>query len=140
MVSILTGIIGLLAAGLIVLLMRRDRLHVNHGLSWIIVATGFALLGFAPGIIDQVAMHLGVDYPPVFALTLGIVLLVIKILLMDMEHSRTEMRNQRLIQRVAMLEADLREFQKDKSDKAAAASGLTPVEQKPSKSTQARQR
>ena len=59
---------------------------------------------------------------------------------MDMEHSRTEMRNQRLIQRVAMLEADLREFQKDKSDKAAAASGLTPVEQKPSKSTQARQR
>ena len=40
------------------------------------------------------------------ALTLGIAVLTIKILLMDIERSRLEMRNQRLIQRVAMLEAD----------------------------------
>ena len=112
MVSIFTGTIGLLVAGLIILLMRKDRLHVTHGMGWITVAGGFALLGFAPGIIDQVAMYFGVSYPPVLALTLCIAVLVIKILLMDIERSRIEIRNQRLVQRVAMLEADLRASQK----------------------------
>jgi hypothetical protein len=107
MVSIVTGTIGLLVAGLIILLMRKDRLHVTHGMGWIIVAAGFALLGFTPSIIDQVAMYIGVSYPPVLALTLGIAVLVVKILLMDIERSRIELRNQRLIQRMAILEAEL---------------------------------
>jgi hypothetical protein len=112
MVPIVTGTIGLLVAGMIILLMRKDRLHVSHGLGWIIVAAGFALLGFAPGIIDQVAIYFGVSYPPVLALTLGVAILVVKILLMDIERSRIELRNQRLVQRVAMLETDLRKMQK----------------------------
>jgi len=112
MASIVTGTIGVLVAGIIIALMRKDRLHVAHGTGWIIVAAGFALLGFAPGIIDSVASYFGVAYPPVLALTLAIALLVVKILLMDMERSHIEMRNQRLIQRIAMLEADLRAFQK----------------------------
>ena len=108
MVDIVTGTIGLLVAVLILMLIRQDRLHVNHGMGWIIVACGSALLGFAPGIIDQIASFLGVSYPPVLALALGFALLVVKILLMDIERSRIEMRTQRLIQRVAMLEADLK--------------------------------
>jgi hypothetical protein len=112
MFSIVTGIIGLLVAVIIIVLMRRDRLHAQHGLGWIIVALGFALLGFSPEIIDRVAQYFGIAYPPVLALTLGIAILVIKILLMDIERSRIEVRNQRLVQRVAMLEADLKELSK----------------------------
>lgn len=108
MVDIVTGTIGLLVAVLILLLIRQDRLHVTHGMGWVIVAFGSALLGFAPGIIDQIASFLGVSYPPVLALSLGFALLVVKILLMDIERSRIEIRTQRLIQRVAMLEADLK--------------------------------
>ena len=92
--------------------MRRDNLHAQHGFGWIMVALGFALLGFSPDIIDYIARQLGVAYPPILALTLGIALLVIKILLMDIEHSHIEVRNQRLIQRVAMLEAELRKLKK----------------------------
>jgi len=103
-----TGAIGLLVAALIITLMRKDKLHVSHGLGWITVAAGFALLGFAPNLIDQLAKYFGVAYPPVLALTLGIAILVIKILLMDIERSRIEVRNQRLVQRVAMLEADMK--------------------------------
>jgi hypothetical protein len=99
------------------MLMRRDRLHVSNGLGWVVVAAGFALLGISPGIIDRVASYLGVAYPPVLALTLGIALLVIKILLMDIERSRIEMRNQRLIQRVAILEADLRKIHNSGGDR-----------------------
>jgi hypothetical protein len=108
MFSLITGIIGVIVATLIIVLMRKDRLHVQHGVGWIAVAIGFALLGFSPSIIDQVAIALGVGYPPVLGLTLGIAILVIKVLFMDIERSRIEMRNQRLVQRVAMLEADMK--------------------------------
>ena len=107
MVTLVTGAIGLLVAVVIVALMRKDNLHARFGLGWIIVALGFALLGFSPRIIDQAAQYFGVAYPPILALSIAIALLVIKILLMDIDRSRIEVRNQRLVQRVAMLEADL---------------------------------
>ena len=121
MVSVITSVIGLLVAGLIILLIRKDRLHVTHGMGWIIVATGFALLGFAPRIMDQMANYLGVEYPPVLALTLAISVLVVKILLMDIQHSHLEMRNQRLVQRMAMLETDLKRLQRSAAADAKAA-------------------
>jgi hypothetical protein len=111
MVSLVTGVIGVSISVLIIVLIRKDRLHAHHGLGWILVALSFALLGLFPGIIDRLAQIVGIGYPPVLALTLGISLLVIKILLMDIERSKIEMRNQRLIQRVAMLEADLKRLQ-----------------------------
>ncbi len=113
MISFVTGSIGILVAALIIVLIRKDQLHVNHGLAWVVVAVGFALLGFSPGVIDVIALKLGVAYPPVLALTVGIAILVLKILLMDIERSKLEMRNQRLLQRVAMLEADFRRTQRE---------------------------
>ena len=107
MIPIVTGILGLSVAGVIIVLIRKDRLHVNHGLGWLLVAFSFALLGFVPGVIDNVAVYFGIAYPPVLALTVGIALLVLKILLMDIERSHIEMRNQRLVQRIAMFEAEL---------------------------------
>lgn len=109
MLSIVTGTIGLAVATLIILLIRKDRLHVRHGLTWIIVAGCFAILGMFPGIIDSLARLTGVSYPPILGITVAIALLVLKILLMDLERSKIELRNQRLIQRVAMLEADIRD-------------------------------
>lgn len=115
MISLVTGTIGITVAALIIFLMRNDRLHVKHGLGWVGVTIGFALLGFSPGLTDKVAQLFGVAYPPVLALTLGIVLLVVKALMLDIENSRAELRNQRLIQRVAMLEADLKALQTEKT-------------------------
>lgn len=107
MLPIVTGTIGLAVAVFIILLVRRDQLHVRHGLSWIVVAFSFAVFGVFPEIIDNLAKLTGVSYPPILGITVAIAILVIKILLMDLERSRLEMRNQRLIQRVAMLEADI---------------------------------
>lgn len=124
MVSIITGAIGLSAAAAILFLMRRDRLHAAHGTGWVVVAAGFALLGFAPGLIDGLAAYLNIDYPPVLAITIGITVIVIKLLLMDIERARIEVRNQRLTQRVAMLEAMIRKqarAQAPAADKAVDA-------------------
>jgi hypothetical protein len=123
MISIITGIIGLVVATVIILLMRQDRLHVQHGLGWIIVAIGCAGLGFSPGIIDTVAKEFGIGYPPVLGLTLGIAILVIKVLFMDIERSHVEVRNQRLVQRVAMLEADMKSMANSQGEEIEESSG-----------------
>ena len=111
MINLLTGAIGIAAAVVILALIRRDRLHISHGLWWVAVAAGSALLGFVPSIVDSVATRLGVAYPPALGLTVAIALLVLRLLVMDIERSRIEMRYQRLTQKVAMLEAELSALQ-----------------------------
>jgi hypothetical protein len=111
MISLITGAIGIATALTIVILMRRDHLHVRFGLWWMAATIVFALLGLFPGLFDQLAARLGVAYPPVLALISGFVILVIKILLMDIERSRNVIKLNRLVQRIALLEADLREMQ-----------------------------
>jgi len=110
-VSLVTGIIGIATALTIVFLIRKDHLHVRYGLWWMAAAAAFAVLGLFPTIVDHVARLLGIAYPPVLALILGLVAVVLKILLMDIERSRNTIRMQRLVQRIALLEAELRETQ-----------------------------
>lgn len=107
MFSFVSGAIGIAAALTIIVLIRRDRLHVRYGLWWITVAAVFIVLGLFPGLIDRIASWLGVAYGPVLALTLGMTVLFIKILTIDIARSRTETRIVRLVQRMAMLEAEL---------------------------------
>ncbi len=117
MIAWVTGGIGIFTAVAIMLLMRHDRLHARHGIGWVLVAVGFAGFGLFPGLLDAIAGNLGVAYPPALALTLGITLLVLKVLVMDIERSHLEIRYQRLVQRVAMLETDLQQYQKSGDDK-----------------------
>jgi len=119
MFQIFIGILGVTVAALIVMLVRKDRLHVNHGFGWLVVAAGFAFLGIAPDVTDYLARHLGISYPPVLALTLAIIMLVVKLLLMDIERSRVAMRNQRLTQRIAILESDIRRLEAESHGKQA---------------------
>jgi hypothetical protein len=128
MVSLVTGFIGTATAIVIVILIRKDHLHVRYGLWWMAAAVIFALLGLFPAIVDNIAGYLGVAYPPVLALTVGVVVLVIKILLMDLERSRNAIRLQRLVQRVALLEAELREQQGKPRDAEPAANHGDPGE------------
>lgn len=111
MVSLVTGIIGVATAITIMYLIRKDHLHVRYGLWWMAAAAAFALLGLFPSIVDFVAHRLGIAYPPVLALILGMVALVLKILVMDIERSRSATKIQRLIQRVALLESEIRGMQ-----------------------------
>ena len=103
----ITGIIGLSVALAIIVLIRNDNLHVRHGMLWIMVAVSFSLLGFFPSLIDTVSEYLGVSYPPILALTVGFGIGVIKLLIMDIERSKLEVRYERLIQRLALLENEI---------------------------------
>ena len=112
LLNLTTGLIGIAAAACIVYLVRKDRLHVRYGMAWIVIAAIFALLGLFPGVFDRVGQIAGVAYPPMLAITLGFVVLVLKILLSDIERSRNQVRIQRLVQRTALLEAEIRALRK----------------------------
>jgi hypothetical protein len=120
LISLVTGTIGIATAITIMVLIRRDHLHVRYGLWWVAAAVVFALLGFVPAIFDSIALYLGVAYSPILALTLGATILVIKILVMDIERSRNAIKLQRLVQRIALLESDFRQLQLQLRDEEAA--------------------
>jgi uncharacterized membrane protein YfcA len=101
--------IGLLAAFIILYLVRKDHLHTRYAIWWIPTAILIAVLGVAPVIVDTLATFLGIHYPPVLILVLGNILLMIKIVLMDVERSKNEVKLQRLTQKLAMLEAESNE-------------------------------
>ena len=112
MIPLITGVLGVITAATILVLIRRDHLHARYGLWWMSAAFAFALLGIFPWVFDELAVYLGVAYAPVLALMLAIILLVLKILVMDLERSRNQVKINRLVQRIGLLENDLRALQK----------------------------
>jgi hypothetical protein len=112
-----TAIIGIVIAFVILLLIRRDILHVKRSLWWIGIATLIMVMGFFPITIDKFGILLGVNYPPVLILTLGIGFILIKILSMDLERSRQERMLRRLTQRMAILEGMLSEVNGKKEER-----------------------
>ena len=107
-----TAIIGILIAVVILFLIRRDVLHVKRSLWWIGVAALIVIMGVFPYQTAQFGALLGVNYPPILILTVGMGFILIKILSMDLERSRQERMLRRLIQKIAMLES----IQKDSQE------------------------
>lgn len=112
-----TAIIGIVIAFVILLLIRRDILHVKRSLWWIGIAALIVVMGVFPITIDKFGILLGVNYPPVLILTLGIGFILIKILSMDLERSRQERMLRRLTQRMAILEGMLSEVNGKKEER-----------------------
>lgn len=108
MTEVFTGVTGFIVAATIVYLIKRDRLQVRHGVGWMIVAVIFAIFGLVPSLVDRLAVLFGVAYPPTVALVLGGSALIIKAVISDVELSLSEVKTTRIIQRLAILEADIR--------------------------------
>lgn len=115
--QITSAIIGLVIAGLIVWLIRRDHLQGKYGVWWLTVATGFAVIGVAPTLVDSIAIRLGISYPPILVVILGMGFLVIKLIIMDIERSKSIVRLERLAQELAILELELSSFRQAKTEK-----------------------
>ncbi|MGQ9669135.1 MAG: DUF2304 domain-containing protein [Desulfosoma sp.] len=102
-----SALIGLGLSAVILLLIRRDRLHVRYALWWIGVAAATAVLGLVPQIIDVLGKRLGIHYPPVLLLVVALGLLLVKTLTMDIERTRLEQKIRRLAQEMAMHQKDM---------------------------------
>src|SRR5674476_935850 len=103
--QITTSLLGLGLALIILHLLRRDHIYILHALFWIVIAALAALLGLWPGLIDRVAVWIGISYPPAALLLGAVVMLLIKSLYVDIANTRLERQLRRLNQRIALLDA-----------------------------------
>jgi hypothetical protein len=99
-----TSLLGIGLAATIVFLLRRDHLHLSHGLFWLTVALLAAFLGIWPTSIDHLAATVGISYPPALFFLGTVILLLVKALHADIMNTRIERQVKRLNQRLAMYE------------------------------------
>ena len=101
------AVIGIVVAATILILVRRDHLQIRYAYWWLLVALGALVMGLFPQMIDAIAPTLGISYPPVLAFVLVAGVIIIKMLLMDLEHTRQQREIRWLVQRLAINEAEL---------------------------------
>jgi hypothetical protein len=104
--QIFSSALGIMVSMLIFYLVRRDHLRAAQAVWWLAVACVVLILGIIPSVTDSLAQLVGVSYPPVLALLAALLALTIKVLLMDIERTRQEREIRRLVQRLAIWEAD----------------------------------
>jgi hypothetical protein len=117
--QITSTVIGFGLAFAIFLLVRRDRLHGRFAIWWLGVALACAVLGAFPQLTDIVAAKLGISYPPILVVIIGIGYILLRIITMDMDRSRNEIKITRLAQKLAILEGEL--YKRNPSDGASDA-------------------
>ncbi len=104
--SVALGVV--LALG-ILWLVRRDHLHGSYALWWLAIALAALAVGFYPAIVDWIGVRLGVAYPPMLLAMVAIVAILLKLLGVDVDVTRRERRLRRLLQKVALLELELKQ-------------------------------
>ena len=105
-----SALLGVLIAGGILLLVRKDHLHGGFAIWWLAMAAAALVLGLVPGSVDWLGRSFGVTYPPMLVAVLGIAALLLKLLVLDIDVTRRERRVRRLLQKVAILEAEMRDM------------------------------
>lgn len=108
-------VVSVLLLGLVLELARRRRLSDEYALTWIACALALLAISVFRGTLDRLALWLGIHYPPALLLLALIGLVFVAALNFSMVVSRQRRQIERLIQDVAILEAELRARRKDGS-------------------------
>lgn len=109
----ITALIGVALAATILFLVRRDHLHGPFAVWWLLVAAAALILGGVPGAINWLGRVTHVYYPPILPITIGLAMVLIRLLKLDIDRSREERRIRRLVQKVALLEEELTRLRGD---------------------------
>ena len=91
--------IGILLAGAILYLVRRDHMHGSYALWWLAIAAAILVLGVFPPVIDWLGQVSGISYPPILPIIVGIGMILIRMLRTDIDRSRRERQLRRLSRR-----------------------------------------
>lgn len=127
-----SALLGILIAGGILVLVRRDQLHGSFAVWWLSVALVALLVGFLPRSVDWLGGLFGVNYPPMLVALVGIGALLLKLLVVDLDMTRSERRVRRLLQKVAILEAEMRDLRTEldllRDERTRAAPAVQPTD------------
>jgi hypothetical protein len=119
------ALIGILMAGAILYLVRRDHLHGSYALWWLAVAAAALLLGVFPQVIDWLGRVTGIAYAPVLPIIIGLAMILLRMLKMDIDRSRSERQLRRLTQKLGILEQEL--AQARDAQKPTPATDANPI-------------
>lgn len=103
-VNLIAAFIGAVLSITIVFLTRRDHISPLVAARWFVVAVLVLFVGFFPSLFDLLGKFLGIGYPPIIPILIALGGAMIKILFMDIELQRMQVKLDRVVQRLAMLE------------------------------------
>ncbi|MCB1886631.1 MAG: DUF2304 domain-containing protein [Rhodocyclaceae bacterium] len=106
--QIFSALLGTALGVVILLLVRRDHLQLGHAMFWLVLAAGSVIFGLAPALSDRIATAFGISYGPTLVILIALAALIVKGLQADMLTSRLERNIRRLNQRIALVEAEMR--------------------------------
>ena len=96
-------------------LVRRRRLREKYALLWILTAIVLLILSLWRGLVDSIAIELGIAYGPLITIAVGALFVLVVLLHYSTVISALTDRSAVLAQQVAMLEERLRRLE-DKED------------------------
>lgn len=108
----LLGIVGALLILVVAIeLLRRGRLRERHTFWWLIAGALSLAVAIFPPILDGLASLLGIEEPVNLVFFVGIIVLFLVCIQQSTELTRFEERTRTLAERVALLDARLREVE-----------------------------
>ncbi|AFM43275.1 hypothetical protein Desaci_4432 [Desulfosporosinus acidiphilus SJ4] len=115
-VQIVVLIMSFLITGFIVEQVRRRRLAVEYSLIWIVAGLGMIFLSLWRNGIEYLANIMGIYYAPSAIFVIFGVLVFILCVHFSLEISRLSSTNRVLVQRIALLEDDLKNLEVKSSE------------------------
>ena len=113
--QITSAVLGIVLAGAILFLVRRDHLHGPYALWWFAVAAATFALGVFPKLIPWLGKVTGIFYAPVLPIVVGLSLVLIRMLKLDVDRSKQERQIRRLTQKLAILEEEIERLGGDRA-------------------------
>lgn len=110
----ITACVIALATGVTIFrLVRRNLLHGSYAAWWLSAAAFAVLVGVFPSGFDVLGHALGVSYPPILFIILALAAFAVRMLISDLERTRMELTQRRLVQRYAHMALRLRDLERD---------------------------
>ena len=108
---LVAAFIGVVLSASIIILTRKDQISPLVALRWLVLALMILFVSIFPSLVDVIGGRLGIGYPPIIPVLIAIGALMVKVLLMDIERQRMLTKLNRTVQRLAMLEHRLQQFE-----------------------------
>lgn len=86
---------------------------------WLVLALVILVLGIYPQLADVAAQWVGIAYSPILPVIMACLLLMLKALLADIERAKTQVKLDRIAQKLAIVEMELEQIKKTKEHSEA---------------------
>lgn len=110
------GLAGIIVFG-IFFLIRSYNVHFRYTIWWLVVSLAVFVFGFFPHNWDRIAYFFGVHYPPILIILFGMGMILLKMLTMDIERTRNQMKIRELTQRLGVSEALIEKLEQRLADR-----------------------